>query len=104
MICDLCVLINTFRFKIDSNVFKFLDSKTLSLFSKNNFITFGSLNKLTKVNEAVITLWSKILSSIPNSKLLLKSWELNNQKINEETLKKFKKCNFEKASECPLSG
>ena len=63
---------------------------------KNNFITFGSLNKLTKVNDDVITLWSKILSSIPNSKLLLKSWELNNQKINEETLKKFKKCNINK--------
>ena len=28
---------------------------------KNNFITFGCINKLTKVNDDVILLWSKIL-------------------------------------------
>ena len=63
---------------------------------KNNFITFGCLNKLTKVNNDVITLWSKILSSIPNSKLLLKSWELTQQKFLEKTLERFKKCNINK--------
>ena len=63
---------------------------------KNNFITFGSLNKLTKINDDVIALWSKILSFIPNSKLLLKSRELDNQKIYEEILKRFKKCNINK--------
>ena len=61
---------------------------------KNNFITFGSLNKLTKVNDDVINLWSKILSSIPGSKLLLKSWELTDQKFIEETLARFKKNNI----------
>jgi len=63
---------------------------------KNNFITFGCLNKLTKVNDDVIALWSKILLSIPNSKLLLKSWEINNEKFCEEILEKFKKCNINK--------
>ena len=38
---------------------------------KNNFITFGCVNKLAKVNDEVIALWSKILLSIPNSKLLI---------------------------------
>ena len=29
--------------------------------SKNGFITFGSMNKITKVNDNVISLWSKVL-------------------------------------------
>ena len=64
--------------------------------TKNNFVTFGSLNKLTKVNNDVIALWSKILSSIPSSKLLLKSWELSNPKFVEQTLERFKKYNIGK--------
>ena len=63
---------------------------------KNNFITFGCINKLTKVNDNVIALWSKILSFIPNSKLLLKSWEVANKNFCEEILEKFKKCNINK--------
>ena len=62
--------------------------------AKNNFITFGCLNKLAKVNDDVIALWSKILLSIPSSKLLLKSWELSNKKFCEKTLERFKKCNI----------
>jgi len=58
---------------------------------KNKFITFGSINKLTKVNDEVIALWSKVLLSIPNSKLFLKSMELDDQKIVESTYKRFGK-------------
>ena len=63
---------------------------------KNNFITFGCINKLSKVNDQVIALWSKILLAVPNSKLLLKSRELSNQKITNEILKKFNKYNIGK--------
>ena len=58
---------------------------------KNKFITFGCINKLTKVNDEVIALWSKVLLSIPNSKLFLKSMELDDQKIVESTYKRFGK-------------
>ena len=34
---------------------------------KNKYITFGCINNLTKINDDVIYLWSKILSSIPKS-------------------------------------
>jgi len=61
---------------------------------KNNFITFGCLNKLTKVNDEVIKLWAKILSLIPNSKLLLKSWEFSNMNFCKETLIRFNKFNI----------
>ena len=61
---------------------------------KNNFITFGSLNQFSKINDEVISLWSKILLSIKNSKLFLKTQELSNKKFLEEVLRKFKKFNI----------
>ena len=73
------------------------DVKTNSLPAlKNNFVTFGCLNKLTKVNDEAIALWSKILLSIPSSKLLLKSKDFDDQIIIENTFERFKKCNIEK--------
>ncbi len=63
---------------------------------KNNFITFGCLNKFSKINDEVIKLWSKILLSIDKSKLLLKTREFSNPKIVKETLEKFKKFNIDK--------
>ncbi len=62
----------------------------------NNFITFGCVNKLTKVNDDVIALWSKILLSISNSKLLLKNRDLDNQKVVNETFARFEKHNVKK--------
>ena len=41
-------------------------------FIKNNYITFGSFNNPAKINENVITCWSKILKNIKNSKLIIK--------------------------------
>ena len=63
-------------------------------FIKNQFITFGSLNKLAKVNEDVIRLWSKILSSVLNSKLVLKTKNLDSKKVREDIINKFKKNNI----------
>ena len=63
---------------------------------KNKFITFGSANKLTKINNDVIKLWSEILLSIPNSKLLIRSKELSNEKIYDDTMIRFKKNRIDK--------
>jgi len=57
----------------------------------NNFITFGCVNKLTKINDHVIKLWSKILLSVDKSKLLLKNKDFDNQGIIENTFKRFEK-------------
>lgn len=43
---------------------------------KNGYITFGSLNNVTKVNDNVLQVWSVLLNKVPNSKLLLKSAQL----------------------------
>tara|TARA_B100001123_G_C15323100_1_gene1028594 strand:- start:306 stop:2285 length:1980 start_codon:yes stop_codon:yes gene_type:complete len=58
---------------------------------KNNFVTFGCLNKILKVNDEVIKVWSKILLSVINSKLILKSKELDDKKFSNYILKKFEK-------------
>ncbi|WP_303814495.1 hypothetical protein [Selenomonas ruminantium] len=39
---------------------------------KNGYITFGSFNNFTKVNDDVLSLWSEILRQVPNGRLLLK--------------------------------
>jgi protein O-GlcNAc transferase len=63
---------------------------------KNKFITFGCLNKLTKINEEVILLWSKVLNSIANSKLILKTKNLDNKLVKEDIISQFKKNNVNK--------
>ena len=56
-----------------------------SPFVKNKFITFGSFNNFRKINENVISVWSKILKKIPNSKLILKSSSvLSNNLISQK--------------------
>ena len=44
---------------------------------KNVYFTFGSFSNLSKMNEHVVALWSKILKAVPNSKLFLKYRQLN---------------------------
>lgn len=38
---------------------------------RNRFVTFGSFNNFRKVNPATITAWARLLSALPNSKLLI---------------------------------
>ena len=62
---------------------------------KKNFITFGCVNKLNKINNKVISLWSKILISVNKSKLVLKTKGLENKSVYKNILDKFKKNNIE---------
>lgn len=39
----------------------------------NGFVTFGCFNNLTKINDDVVALWSRVLKAVPNSRLLLKA-------------------------------
>ena len=38
----------------------------------NRCVTFGCFNNLSKINDEVVALWSRILKSVPGSRLLLK--------------------------------
>ena len=65
---------------------------------KNKYITFGSFNNLSKINDEVISLWSKIIKAIPKSKIFLKSNVLDDAYFSELIIDKFKKNNVKKDS------
>ena len=55
---------------------------------KNKYITFGSFNNTNKISDEVVSVWSKILQSTNNSRLIIKSSHV----YSDETLKeKFEK-------------
>jgi protein O-GlcNAc transferase len=56
---------------------------------ENGYITFGCFNNLTKMNQDVITTWSRVLASVPNSRLFLKSKQLKEASVQQYTLKCF---------------
>jgi protein O-GlcNAc transferase len=58
---------------------------------KNGFITFGCFNNLLKMNDAVVKCWSDVLKMVPNSKLLLKTKQLDFKSMRESTLVNFEK-------------
>jgi len=49
----------------------------------NGCMTFGSFNHLPKVNAKVIALWAEVLSTVPNSRLLIKSLSLTDDATRE---------------------
>lgn len=57
-------------------------------YKKNGYITFGSFNNFTKVNDEVLFTWGKILARVSNSKLILKSAVFSNKTAKKEILKR----------------
>jgi len=55
----------------------------------NGYITFGCFNNLSKMNDKVVELWSKVLESIPNSRLLLKSKQFRDKSAQEDVIQRF---------------
>jgi predicted O-linked N-acetylglucosamine transferase (SPINDLY family) len=55
----------------------------------SKYITFGSFNNLPKINKHVIALWSNILKSVPDSRLLLKTNGFKSTRIKEKYLEYF---------------
>jgi len=58
---------------------------------KNGYLTYGSFNNLNKINDIVIKIWSNILKNNLNSKLFIKSSQLDNDLAKNILTTKFKK-------------
>jgi predicted O-linked N-acetylglucosamine transferase (SPINDLY family) len=56
---------------------------------QNGSITFGCFNNLKKVNPGVISVWSRILRAIPESKLFMKAKQLSNETIRNAIIAQF---------------
>ncbi|MBI3222143.1 MAG: tetratricopeptide repeat protein [Nitrosomonadales bacterium] len=52
-------------------------------------VTFGSFNNLSKMTDEAVALWSRILLSIPGSRLYLKTSQLKHEDIREQTRQRF---------------
>ena len=61
---------------------------------KNKFITFGSFNNANKISDEVVSVWSRILKSTNNSRLILKSSHSYCDKSLKEKFKKNKVLNL----------
>jgi len=44
-------------------------------------ITFGSFNQVSKISEELIALWSEVLGAVPDSRMLLKAWALSDEQV-----------------------
>lgn len=55
------------------------------------YITFGSFNNTSKINDQVVTLWSAVLNAVPNSRLLLKWRSFEDKSFVDSVLQRFVK-------------
>jgi len=55
----------------------------------NGFVTFGCFNNLAKMNDDVVALWSRILKEVAGSRLFLKSKQLSDEAVREQTVARF---------------
>lgn len=52
-------------------------------------ITFGSFNRIEKLVDPVLDAWTRILTEVPHSRLLIKSGNLNNSSVSDELRRRF---------------
>ncbi|MDP2827512.1 MAG: tetratricopeptide repeat protein [Sulfuricellaceae bacterium] len=55
----------------------------------NGYVTFGCFNNLTKMNDDVVAVWSHLLASVPDSRLFLKSRQLDETTVRQHTIERF---------------
>jgi len=60
-----------------------------SPYISKGYVTFGSCNNLAKLTPQVISIWSKILQEVPESKLLLKSKPLGDDTAKSRIINAF---------------
>ena len=56
---------------------------------RNGFITFGTFNKLAKMNDEVVAAWAQILKRLPEARLWLKSTGLNEEAVCAQVHSRF---------------
>ncbi len=54
---------------------------------KNGYVTFGSFNNQSKINQLTLQRWASILDAIPQSRLLLKNQQLRDARNKEHWLR-----------------
>ncbi|MGX7742673.1 O-linked N-acetylglucosamine transferase, SPINDLY family protein [Rhodopseudomonas parapalustris] len=55
----------------------------------NGFVTYGSLNRVSKISDGAIQLWAKILASSAGSRLIIKDHQIDDDSVQQNLLSKF---------------
>jgi len=55
----------------------------------NGCVTFGCFNNLSKMNDAVVALWARVLHAVPGSRLFLKYQQLGEVSVRQRTCERF---------------
>ena len=55
----------------------------------NGYVTFGCFNNLAKMNDEVVALWARVLNSVTGSRLFLKSKQLGDEAVRQQTAARF---------------
>ena len=55
----------------------------------NGYLTFGCCNNLSKLGDAVLALWARILHALPDSRLLLKNKQFSESARQDDILRRF---------------
>jgi len=63
----------------------------------NRYVTFGCFNNPTKMGDAVVALWAKILVAVPESRLMLKAKQFSDEVMAQDTLERFARHGIEAA-------
>jgi predicted O-linked N-acetylglucosamine transferase (SPINDLY family) len=57
--------------------------------SSQGYLTFGVFNRLSKISDRAVALWSRILKAVPRSRILMKHHALDDASLRAEQLEKF---------------
>lgn len=55
----------------------------------NGHITFGCFNNLSKINDQVVALWSRVLQQVPGSRLMLKAKPIADPVVRDSLIQRF---------------
>lgn len=58
-------------------------------FDRNGYLTYGSLNRISKLSDAAIAVWARIMTGNPTSRLILKDHQIEDQAVRQTLLEKF---------------
>jgi predicted O-linked N-acetylglucosamine transferase (SPINDLY family) len=59
---------------------------------RNGYLTFACCNNLTKMTDAVVALWARVLAAVPASRLFLRSPQLGNDAERRRVVARFAAC------------
>ncbi|MDX8386223.1 MAG: tetratricopeptide repeat protein [Gallionella sp.] len=55
----------------------------------NQYITFGTLNNLAKMNDRVVACWARILNAVPDSRLYMNTGALRDQEFRDNIVARY---------------